>query len=119
MKPPPFTDPFVDLEHQPKEFLDTILRARKEEARARKQYASVMKAYRELVKNPEYAPIYKDALRAMGLNLAALVESGMKCSRCVQFAAPVKSLQDVVLDPMEQVWLETTRERAEEGAEEA
>lgn len=118
MKIPPLLQPFVDLARQPKEILERIQGAKFQEAQARKKAEVVMKAYRELVKSPAYKPVYDDALRAMGLNLSALVKCAMGCGKCIQFAAPVKALQEIIVEPLDQVLRDEIRERAEEEGKE-
>lgn len=118
MKAPPFLQPFLSLARQPAEILERLRRQSVEESEAKKQAQAVMKAYKDLVTNPAYRPVYDDALRALGMNLEALVERSVRCPNCVEFACRVKTLQDVVIDPLEQVWISELRQRSQEKGEE-
>lgn len=109
---------FRPIKDQPKEVTERIAQARMSEQRAKAEYEKLMKAYKSLISHPDYAPIHAQAIQAMGVNLASLLESGLKCPTCVVPASRVKALQDIILEPLEQVYLDSLREQAEEQGKE-
>ena len=111
-----FFNPFLELIDQPIRVVNRILKNRKQESQAKESYKRVVEAYRSIVKNPAYSAVYKTAAEAMGMNLTLLVQRSLKCSHCAEYAARVSTLSDIVMDPMDQVWKESIRMRAQEDS---
>lgn len=114
----PILELFKNLKDQPKEVTEHIAQARASEERAKADYQKLMQAYRNLIKEPGYSQIRNQAIQAMGVNLGLLLERGLQCPTCIVPASRVKSLQDIVVEPIEQVYLDSLSEQAEEQGKE-
>lgn len=99
--------------------LGTILRESARRRNAQQRMEKILQSYREIVEDPRYKIVQEDVQRALGEQLALLVEEAVKCPHCVAFAMPVRMMSEVVSDPIEQVWYENQRARMESESEEA
>lgn len=110
---------FRNLKDQPKEVTERLAETRIQAEKARVEYEKLMQAYRSLVKHPDYTPIYRQAVVVLGINLSELLSSGLKCPTCVVPASRVKAITDIVVEPLDQVYLDSLTQQAEEKGEEA
>lgn len=98
--------------------LGTILRNRRRQASAQQRIEKVLQTYKEILQDARYKIVHEDVRRALGEQLALLVEKASECHSCSRYAMQVRMLQEVILDPVDQVWYDNQRARMEDEAEE-
>ena len=82
-------------------------------AEVRNRFERVQSAYRELVTDPRYADIRQELEASLGEQLHQLVGEARKCAHCSPLAVRVDALNDVVMRPLHQLWLDAQRSRME------
>ena len=90
-----------------------VARQRAEAAQVRDRFEGVITAYRQLIEDPRYAAIKGELEASLGAMLHQLVAIAEGCAHCAPAAVRVKSLNELVAQPLHQLFLDAQRSRME------
>lgn len=104
------TNPFADPTKAQREDLS---RQRAEAAAVRQRAEKLAATYRQLVDDPRYLSIKEELALSLGECLVQLLHQAEACGTCAPYAVRVRSLHDIVMRPLSQVFIEAHRSRVE------
>lgn len=82
---------------------------------AQRRLEKLLTAYEEMAQDPRYRAIRDELTLILGDYLRDLVESAQACPRCASKASKITLLQQVVAEPLEEVWFARQQEALPSG----
>ena len=108
-----FLDPFRELTQ---DAYAKLFYARKRERDAEARFKTLITSYKALLQDKRYQLVVADMAQVLGRELTRLVEAGQRCTcvaRCASLAERITLLQEIVGEPLQMVWVEEHRPKAE------